>query len=172
MLAWLPFVLGLTLAAALGCADVAGQQEGSRPAARAGGARLLEGRLETVRRQLSELRGRPVVVNQWASWCPPCRNEFPWFARLARRYDRRVAFLGVASLDTRPKALAFLRRHPTPFPHFFDPDGKIGPLFYGGRVFPSTAFYRADGDFSTVHKGAYRSEAALERDIRRYALDG
>ncbi|MDP9377323.1 MAG: TlpA family protein disulfide reductase, partial [Actinomycetota bacterium] len=57
-------------------------------------------------------------MNQWASWCGPCRYEFPFFATLARRYEGEVAFLGVNSQDSREPALKFLKRQPVPFPHF------------------------------------------------------
>ena len=106
------------------------------------------------------------------SWCDPCRKELPWFANLARRYEGRVAFLGVDSLDERSATLAFLREYPTPFPHFFDPDGEVARVFFGGRAFPTTAFYTADGKLATTHQGVYPSETALDGDIRRYALGG
>jgi thiol-disulfide isomerase/thioredoxin len=143
-----------------------------RAVAGAGAAQLLEGGPEAFRRRLAELRGRPVVVNQWASWCDPCRKELPWFANLARRYEGRVAFIGVDSLDDRGAALDFLREYPTPFPHFSDPDGEVARVFFGGRAFPTTAFYTAEGKLATTHQGAYPSEAALDGDIRRYALRG
>src|SRR5919106_4039195 len=66
-------------------------------ALRAQANRLLDGGAEAFERRLRELGGHPVVVNQWASWCGPCRFEFPFFQRLARRYEGRVAFLGVDS---------------------------------------------------------------------------
>src|SRR5438105_2733372 len=62
---------------------------------------LLDGGTAAFERRVSSLRRYPLVVNQWASWCGPCRYEFPFFQRLARRYRGRVAFLGVDSRDTR-----------------------------------------------------------------------
>ena len=164
--------VGLVLIAA-GCAGRDGEEEpGGSAVAGVGPARLLDGGPKAFRRRLAELRGRPVVVNQWASWCDPCRKELPWFARLARRYEGRVAFVGVDSLDERTDAVAFLREYPTPFPHYFDPDGEVARVFFGGRAFPTTAFYTADGKLATTKQGAYPSEAAIEGDIRRYALSG
>jgi thiol-disulfide isomerase/thioredoxin len=112
------------------------------------------------------------VVNQWASWCDPCRAEFPFFGRLARKYEGRVAFLGVDSQDGRGEAARFLRELPVPFPHYFDADASVAREFGGGRAWPTTAFYTADGELSFLHQGAYATEARLDEDIRRYALDG
>ena len=164
--------VALVMVVTAGCANRGDEEQRRSAATGVGAARLLEGSPEAFRRRLAELRGRPVVVNQWASWCDPCRKELPWFADLARRYEGRVAFLGVDSLDDRADALAFLREYPTPFPHFFDPDGDVARVFFGGRAFPTTAFYRADGKLATTKQGAYPSEAAIDGDIRRYALRG
>ena len=133
---------------------------------------LLGGGPEAFRARLAGLRGHPVVVNQWASWCGPCRYEFPFFARVARKYDGRVAFLGVNSKDNAEAARSFLKRYPVPFPHFSDPDGDIARIFRGGRAFPTTAYYAADGELVFTHAGSYATEAKLDEDIRRYALDG
>ncbi len=121
-------------------------------------------------RRLRELRGHPVVVNQWASWCPPCRAEFPIFQRLAERYAGRVAFLGVDMQDDREAALAFMSELATPYPHYFDEDASISRLFGGGRVSPTTGFYDARGKLVFSHLGAYADDAQLEAEIRRYAL--
>src|SRR6266542_3607150 len=61
---------------------------------------LLDGGPAAFRHRLAELRGHPIVVNQWASWCGPCRVEFPWFQRASAKYGKRVAFLGVDSQDS------------------------------------------------------------------------
>jgi thiol-disulfide isomerase/thioredoxin len=134
--------------------------------------RLLGGGTGAFEARLASLRGTPVVVNQWASWCGPCRYEFPFFQRLARRYASRVAFLGVDSQDARSAAKAFLRQLPVPYPHYFDPDTKIARLFRGGQAWPTTAFYSAAGALAYTHIGAYASQAKLDADIRRYALHG
>lgn len=155
-----------------GCANRGEEEPSGSASAGSGAAPLLEGSSKAFRGRLAELRGRPVVVNQWASWCDPCRKELPWFANLARRYEGRVAFIGVDSLDERSAALAFLQDYPTPFPHFFDSNGEVARVFFGGRAFPTTAFYTADGKLATTKQGAYPSEAAIEGDIRRYALRG
>jgi cytochrome c biogenesis protein CcmG/thiol:disulfide interchange protein DsbE len=131
---------------------------------------LLDGGPRAFKAQLAALRGTPVVVNQWASWCGPCRFEFPFFQRLAKRYAGRLAFLGVDSQDSRSDARAFLERFPVPYPHFYDKDASVARLFRGGRAWPTTAFYDRDGDLVFTHLGAYATEAKLDGDIRRYAL--
>ena len=133
---------------------------------------LLDGGTDAFKARLAELRGHPIVVNQWASWCGPCRYEFPFFQRQAEKYDGRVAFLGVDARDSRDAAAAFLKKYPVPFPHFYDKDTRIARLFRGGRAWPTTAFYDASGRLAYTHMGAYPDEARLEADIRKYALDG
>ena len=133
---------------------------------------ILDGGPTDFRRRLGSLHGYPVVVNQWASWCGPCRYEFPFFQRLARRYQGRVAFLGVDSKDGRSDAISFLKQLPVPYPSYFDPDASIARLFRGGLAWPTTAFYNASGRLTYVHLGAYATEAKLDADIRRYALHG
>lgn len=132
--------------------------------------RLLSGGEDAFKRQISDARGTGVVVNQWASWCGPCRAEFPFLQRLAQRYRGKVTFLGVNARDSSDDARGFLARYPTPFPHIEDPDAKVARLFGGGRGFPTTAFYDSTGKLSFTHQGAYATQAALDADIRRYAL--
>ncbi len=132
---------------------------------------LLGGGKEAFEEQLRRLRGHPVVVNQWASWCGPCRAEFPFFRDSARKFNGRVAFLGVNSRDGRGAAESFLEKFPVPFPHYFDPDGSIARVFRGGRAWPTTAFYTRNGKLNFTHQGAYPSQARLEDDIERYALE-
>lgn len=177
----------LLIGAALVCTALGacGVQERSKASAQTGAGgeaaaaaskdeagQLLNGGPEAFKARLAQLRGRPVVVNQWASWCGPCKFEFPFFARQAVKYDGRVSFLGVNSQDNRRNAAAFLKTTPVPFPHYFDPKGEVARVFRGGRAFPTTAFYDAAGELAFTHLGAYPNEAKLEEDIRRYALDG
>jgi thiol-disulfide isomerase/thioredoxin len=130
---------------------------------------ILDGGPSRFKRQLRALRGYPVVVNKWASWCGPCRVEFPFFQDLARTRGRRIAFLGVDSLDRRDDAIDFLRRFPVPYPSLFDPDGHIARLFRGDRASPATAFYDRNGSLVVTKQGQYSSKQALAGDITRYA---
>lgn len=136
---------------------------------RAQGNQLLGGGPSAFTARLRELRGYPIVVNQWASWCGPCRAEFPYFRAVAERYEGRVAFLGVDSQDSRADAERFLGRLPVPYPHYFDEDTSVARVFGGGRAWPTTAFYTASGKRNYVHQGAYATEAKLDEDVRRYA---
>jgi thiol-disulfide isomerase/thioredoxin len=109
-----------------------------------------------------------VVVNKWASWCGPCRSEFPFFQRLSSELGRRVAFVGVDAQDSDGDATAFLRRYPVSYPSYVDPDQHVAAVFGATLAFPTTAFYDPAGKLSYVHQGAYASEAKLREDIRRY----
>jgi thiol-disulfide isomerase/thioredoxin len=125
---------------------------------------------EPLHAKLDALKGVPVVVNQWASWCPPCRAEFPFFAELAERYENRVAFLGLNSRDERGAAEAFLDEHPVSYPSVFDEDGEQARSIGAGASWPTTVFFDASGAAVLIRQGGYVDAAALEADIRRYAL--
>ena len=80
---------------------------------------LLDGGADAFKARLAKLRGYPVVVNKWASWCGPCRAEFPYFQRqVARSTAREVAFLGVDSNDNDGDAREFLSEYPVTYPSY------------------------------------------------------
>jgi thiol-disulfide isomerase/thioredoxin len=130
---------------------------------------LIGGGPEAFEERLRGLRGHPVVVNKWASWCDPCRKEFPYFQRLSVELGREVAFIGVDSQDNADNAAEFLREYPVPFPSYEDPDQKVAQVFKGHLAFPTTAFYDRRGTLAFVHQGGYATEARLREDIERYA---
>jgi cytochrome c biogenesis protein CcmG, thiol:disulfide interchange protein DsbE len=120
--------------------------------------------------ELAKLRGVPVVVNQWASWCPNCKFEFPFFQREAKRVRKQVAFLGLDSQDSEGNAEAFLKQYPVSYPSVFDQDASQAASIGGGRSWPTTIFFDRSGRQVNVHIGAYPTEALLRADIERYAL--
>jgi cytochrome c biogenesis protein CcmG, thiol:disulfide interchange protein DsbE len=131
------------------------------------GDALIPGGLDAYESELAKLEGHPVVVNLWASWCGPCRAEFPFFQRAAAEYGERVAFLGVDALDTDPAAETFLEEFPVPYPSITDPDREIWNEL-GLRGLPGTAFYAPDGELEYLRNGPYASEAELIAEIQRY----
>jgi cytochrome c biogenesis protein CcmG/thiol:disulfide interchange protein DsbE len=131
---------------------------------------IVSGGLPALRARLTALRGTPVVINKWASWCEPCREEFSVFQRVAVARGREVAFLGIDSNYSRSHALTFLRAFPISYPSFFDPGGQAGLAITDSGVTPVTVFVnRAGGRF--IHQGPFLSVAKLEAAIRLYALD-
>ena len=133
------------------------------------GARIVDGGPSAFRRRVGGLRGHPVIVNKWASWCAPCRREFPFFQQQARKQGSQIAFLGVDGEDSKSAARHFLKRFPVPYPSFFDTHGEIAAVFRGDRVFPTTAYYDREGQLVYTKQGGYATEEALARDIARWA---
>jgi cytochrome c biogenesis protein CcmG/thiol:disulfide interchange protein DsbE len=131
---------------------------------------LLDGGVDAYKQRIAELRGYPAVVNVWASWCGPCRFEFPTFQQAAARYGKRVAFLGVDSQDGDAAAETFLRDNPVPYPSYTDPDEEIADSI-AGRGLPATVFYDRDGELVYFTYIPYEDASALSADIERYALD-
>jgi cytochrome c biogenesis protein CcmG/thiol:disulfide interchange protein DsbE len=132
-------------------------------------ANFLPGGVNAFQRQIEKERGKPIVVNKWASWCGPCRLEFPMFRKQAEKRKGKVVFIGVNSLDNRGDAEDFLKEEPVPYKHFEDPKLEIAAAFNAVQAFPTTAFYDSKGKLEFVHQGPYRTEQELSEDIDRYA---
>jgi cytochrome c biogenesis protein CcmG/thiol:disulfide interchange protein DsbE len=133
---------------------------------------LLEGGAPAFKRRIAGLRGYPVVVNKWASWCGPCRAEFPVFQKAAVQEAKRIGFVGVDSTDNVDDANEFLGEFPLTYPSYKDPDLKVARVFNGVGAFPTTAFYDAQGKVAYVHQGPYHSVDELLRDVHRYTRSG
>lgn len=121
--------------------------------------------------RLKTLRGYPVVVNAWASWCPPCRTEFPLFGAAAARYGRRVAFVGVDTNDAASDARTFLASHPVSYPSYQSSSADLGWLA-GIEAMPTTVFVNRAGKVVEVHPGQYETEGTLIDDIQRLLSTG
>lgn len=119
--------------------------------------------------RMARLRGYPVVVNKWASWCAPCRGEFPAFQQAGVRLGKRVAFLGLDGNDPDSSARTFLKRYPVTYPSYRDPDEKIGPSIQAGVAYPTTVFFDRTGKLVYAHPGPYKTATDLINDIKRYA---
>ena len=119
-------------------------------------------------KQVKALEGHPIVINKWASWCRPCRAEFPIFQQVATGRGKEVAFFGVNAADKRPAAEKFLAQRPLPYPSFEDPDEDIARELEAAKYFPMTIFIDAKGDTAFVKAGEYTSRAELEADIDKY----
>jgi cytochrome c biogenesis protein CcmG, thiol:disulfide interchange protein DsbE len=122
----------------------------------------------TYEATLRQLKGHPVVVNLWATWCAPCKLEFPIFQQVSTKLGRRVAFLGVNVEDNRERAEAFLRKRPVPYPSLEDGGARIWQSLGVGQRLPVTVFYDPDGR-RFIRQGGYTTQADLIRDVERYA---
>jgi thiol-disulfide isomerase/thioredoxin len=130
---------------------------------------LLGGGSEAFEKRIAALRGYPAVVNVWASWCGPCRFEFPTLQKLSAAYGKRVAFLGVDSQDSDDAAKTFLEEAPVPYPSYSNGDGGIANDL-GAIGLPATAFYDRHGKLVFLQQKPYTDDAELREDIERYAL--
>jgi len=131
---------------------------------------LLPGGTDAFQKRIAALEGYPIVANLWASWCDPCRREFPTLQKLSARYGKEVAFLGVNSQDSDAAAATFLEEAPLSYPSYTDPDNKIGASIGTSGGLPDTAFYGRGGELCYLKIGEYSALAELEADVRRYAL--
>lgn len=129
---------------------------------------LLDGGLDAFEQRIADLKGHPIVVNKWASWCAPCRVEFPVFESIASKRGKEVAFLGINSKDQDPAAKGFLAEQWLPFPSYKDPDDVIGRKLKAGQYAPITIFIDRDGKAVKVHYGTYKSDKQLNDDIDLY----
>ena len=130
---------------------------------------LLGGGTSAFTARLNELKGHPLVINKWASWCGPCQAEFSVFQDVATERGKEVGFLGLDVNDADAHARNFLAKRPLPFPSYTDPNEKLtAALKAPQNVAPVTVFVARDGRIATVHAGPYKSTAQLKADIDRY----
>jgi peroxiredoxin len=121
--------------------------------------------LDGQTRRLSDLRGRPVLLNFWASWCAPCRIETPWLVELYRRYRAGgVEFLGVSLDDDRKHAVDFAKLMEIDYPVLFG-TRDVANAYGGVRLMPQTFFISRTGAIldSTI---GITSERDIETAIR------
>jgi thiol-disulfide isomerase/thioredoxin len=113
---------------------------------------------------LAALRGRPVVVNFWATWCEPCVREFPLLGQAATSHDPdRLAVVGVLTNDRPAEARSFVRRHAATWPVGVDPTGATAAA-WGAVGLPHTWFIRPDGTLAS-HQLGELSQASLDRQL-------
>lgn len=124
--------------------------------------------VDELEARIAALKGYPIVINIWGSWCAPCRKEFPIFQRVSVAKGKEVAFLGVATQDAEEDTTAWLKERPVSYPSYMDFDGKVASS-YGAIGAPATVFYDADGEKTYFHQGVYKDDADLIEDIERYA---
>jgi cytochrome c biogenesis protein CcmG/thiol:disulfide interchange protein DsbE len=114
---------------------------------------------------LEGLRGRPVVLNFWATWCVPCLEEHPVLVRAARRLGEEVAFLGVVYQDQPAAVASFLAQHGSAYPSLLDEGGRTA-IAYGVYGVPETYFLDASGVITDKRVGAL-DERLLARYLER-----
>jgi peroxiredoxin len=119
--------------------------------------------------KLSELRGKVILINFWASWCGPCRQEMPVLDELYQHY-RSLDFtiLGVNVEQNSDDAKSLLKDVPVSFPILFDTENKISKL-YDVKGMPSTVLVDRDGNIRYVHMG-YQPGAEAEYQTHIRAL--
>lgn len=106
--------------------------------------------------RLSEYRGQVVLINFWAAWCGPCRQEMPVLDELHSNYEQLgFSVLGVNVDEDAAKADKLLRDIPVTFPVLYDSDNKISELFNIDAM-PTTILVDRDGNMRYLHRG-YKS---------------
>ena len=113
---------------------------------------------------LKSFRGKPVVVNFWASWCEPCLQEHATLVSAARSLGSEVQFIGIVYEDTQDRTRDFLRRHGSAYPSLLDEDGQAA-IAFGVYGVPETFFVNPAGSIASKHTGPLTSEL-LSRNIQ------
>ncbi len=118
---------------------------------------------------LSSKKGKPVIVNFWASWCGPCKMEMPDFDAAYKKYGEEVEFMMVNLTDgrqeTMEKATKFIRNSGYQFPVYFDTEGEAAYIYQTVSI-PRTLFVDKDGNAEVIYVGMISSDI-LETQIEK-----
>ena len=125
---------------------------------------VLDGNGKEVK--LSDFFGTPLVVNFWATWCGPCKNELPDFDTMAKEYQDQVEFIMVNMTDgyaeTVSSVTAFLATNGYSFPVYFDTKAEAA-MAYNANALPTTYFIDADGTIASYHLGMISADTLRQR---------
>ena len=116
----------------------------------------------------ADLSGKPVILNFWATWCPPCRSELPAFDKLYRQYGNEVSFMMIDLTDgyreTVEGVKKFMSENGYTFPVYYDTEGSAAEAYNVSSI-PFTVAVGRNGNIVGTHLGAM-SEAVLEKLIK------
>lgn len=118
---------------------------------------------------LSQYKGKPIFINFWASWCPPCIEEMPAIQEAYNKFGDQVIILGInlTSVDDKETAINFMKQNGYDMPILFDYDGNVGKLYRANNI-PTSYFIDAKGIIRAKHIGAMsfsQIESYLQRVI-------
>lgn len=121
---------------------------------------------------IPDFKGSPLVVNFWASWCAPCREEMPFLEKSWREYkEKGVKFIGINVFDKREKASRYLGELGISFINLYDPEGEVANFFKVGGL-PVTLFVDREGNIVNKNFGAFtgeRGEKVLDSLVKEIA---
>ncbi len=104
---------------------------------------------------LEDFKGKGVVLNFWATWCGPCREEMPLFEEVWKKYkDKGVVFLGIDVMDDKDNASKFLETIGITYPNLYDPSGQVSTK-YKVIALPATFFIDKEGNIVAKNYGAF-----------------
>ncbi|AOY02258.1 hypothetical protein BJP62_07840 [Jeongeupia sp. USM3] len=110
--------------------------------------------------KLAALRGKPLVVNYWATWCSPCREEIPEFVSLSKKYAGKVRFVGIAIDEAKP-VTDFVRQYKVSYPNLVGEADAMDLMKAEGNTIgalPYTAIYDSQGRRVSTHTGRLSGE--------------
>lgn len=109
---------------------------------------------------LNEAQGKPVVVNFWATWCPPCVEEMPLLDKYAQKYAGQLVIYGIDSAEEEAQVARFISDNEIRFPILLDEDANVTDAYFV-RNFPATFFIDADGVLRAQHLGTLREDLLI-----------
>lgn len=124
--------------------------------------RIVTGSPTRLAAAIRSFRGKPVVVNYWATWCEPCKKEMPRIVASTKRRGSSVGYVGVNVEDDRDSARAFAKRHALPFRSYTMSRAEVQRT-QNILGLPVTQFYRADGELGFVHQGEISTKDLEDR---------
>ena len=127
------------------------------------GVQLANFTLEGLNRKqvsLNDMQGKPLVLNFWATWCPPCRQEMPLFEKYSRLLDGKVTFIGVNYDEDAVTVQDFVSANRISFPIWLDLGGKVSDLYYID-TYPNTYFVDEKGVLRAQHIGQLSEDLLL-----------
>ncbi len=121
----------------------------------------------TQKVMLEEFKGKPVIINFWASWCSPCRQEIPFFENTWKEYkDRGVVFIGINVMDDKTQAETFIKTFGITYLNLQDQTGEVAST-YGVIALPATFFIDKEGRVHKKNYGPFLGEGG-EKNFRQY----